>query len=283
MKPIIQAKNVWFDYDSEQTPRDRWTLQNIQLSIYLSEFVSIVGPNGSGKSTLAKLFNGLILPMEGALTVAGIDTREEAERWRIRSRVGMVFQNPDNQIVAGTVEDDIAFGLENLGIPRAEMKERIDKALWLAGLEGLEKQEPHSLSGGQKQRLAIAGVLAMEPDVIILDEATSMLDPLGKKEVLELIRKLHRDEKKTIIQVTHKAAEAFLGERIIVMEAGSIRLDQANDDLYPQSMRLKEWGLDVPLAVELHHRLRLQGLPLPETISSEEELVHALWTLLPNK
>lgn len=283
MKPMIQVDNLWFDYDPDHTSRDEWTLQNIQLAIHLGEFVSIIGPNGSGKSTLAKLLNGLILPTEGSLMIAGVSTQDEEFRWQIRSRVGMVFQNPDNQIVASTVEDDIAFGLENLGISRAEMKKRMEQVLILTGLVGLEKQDPHSLSGGQKQRLAIAGVLAMQPDIIILDEATSMLDPQGKKEVLEIVQKLHRDERKTIIQVTHKAEEAFMGERIIVMDQGRIHLDMPSDQLYPNAMCLKERGLDVPLAIELHHRLRQQGLPLPERISSEEELVHALWTLLPNK
>lgn len=283
MEPIINVNNLWFDYAPEQAPRDKWALQEINLSIQSGEFVSIIGPNGSGKSTFAKLMNGLLLPTEGSLTVAGISTFNEDHIWQIRRRVGMVFQNPDNQIVASTVEDDIAFGMENLGIPRAEMKERMEQVLSLTGLVGLEKQDPHSLSGGQKQRLAIAGVLAMQPDVIILDEATSMLDPQGKKEVWDIVQKLHREKNKTIIQVTHKAEEAFMGKRIIVIAEGRIQLDMPSHQLYPNAMCLKKWELDVPLAVELHHVLCQQGLPLPNKISSEEELVHALWTLLPNK
>jgi energy-coupling factor transport system ATP-binding protein len=191
----------------------------------------------------------------------------------------MVFQNPDNQIVATTVEDDVAFGLENIGIPRNEMKSRIQEALSLVGLRGFEWREPHTLSGGQKQRLAIAGVLAMSPDVIVFDESTSMLDPQGRESVCQVIGQLHR-RGKTVIHITHSAHEAFLADRVIVMDQGAIQLDLPADELYSQSMLLKNWGLDVPIAVELHHRLVKRGWPLPPVITSEEELVQELWKLL---
>lgn len=276
---MIRVSGVWFHYQPDGTPRENWALQGINLSIDAGEYVSIIGPNGSGKSTLSRLFNGLLLPVEGEVQVAGKSTRDEQELWEIRRTVGMIFQNPDNQIVATTVQDDVAFGLENLGVPRTEMKERIRHALEAVGLAGLERREPHHLSGGQKQRLAIAGIIAMQPEVIVFDEATSMLDPQGREDVLQIIRQLHRNGT-GVIHITHSAHEAFLAERVIVMAQGRIQLDLPTKQLYPKSSLLKQWGLEVPLPVELHRRLLQHGWRLRTEIESQEDLVNELWKFL---
>lgn len=276
MEPIIEYEQVWFRYENESdTP---WVLKDVSLAIHSGEYVSIVGSNGSGKSTLARLANGLLLPVKGRVTVSNMDTRSEEDLWRIRRTVGMVFQNPDNQIVATSVEDDIAFGLENIGVPRLEMKNKIDQAVKAVGLEGLKQAQPHHLSGGQKQRLAIAGVLVLKPDVIIFDESTSMLDPVGRKSLLTLMKSLN-DRGTTIIHITHSAEEAFMADRVIVMHQGECMLDQPAKHLYSQAHCLKEWGLDVPLEVELWNRLQKKGWPL-ETITGKEDLVREIWRLL---
>ena len=276
MEPIIQYERVWFRY--EQESESPWVLKDVSLAIGSGEYVSIVGSNGSGKSTLARLANGLLLPVKGRVRVADMDTRSEEDLWNIRRKVGMVFQNPDNQIVATSVEDDIAFGLENIGVPRSEMKNKIDQAVKAVGLQGLERVQPHHLSGGQKQRLAIAGVLVLEPDVIIFDESTSMLDPVGRKTLLRLMQSLN-DRGTTIIHITHSAEEAFLADRVIVMHQGECKLDQTVKQLYPRAHSLKQWGLAVPIEVELKHRLQKRGWPLGE-INGKEDLVREIWRLL---
>jgi energy-coupling factor transport system ATP-binding protein len=276
MEPIIQYERVWFRYEQESD--SPWVLKDVSLSIGSGEYVSIVGSNGSGKSTLARLANGLLLPVKGRVRVADMDTRSEEDLWNIRRKVGMVFQNPDNQIVATSVEDDIAFGLENIGVPRAEMKNKIDQAVKAVGLQGLERVQPHHLSGGQKQRLAIAGVLVLEPDVIIFDESTSMLDPVGRRTLLHLMQSLN-DRGTTIIHITHSAEEAFQADRVIVMHQGECKLDQPVKQLYPRAHCLKQWGLAVPLEVELKHRLQKKGWPLGE-ITGKEDLVSEIWRLL---
>ncbi|MBA4495918.1 energy-coupling factor transporter ATPase [Paenactinomyces guangxiensis] len=279
MNPLIQVSGVWFDYQPEESPQENWALKEINLSIQAGEYISIIGPNGSGKSTLARLLNGLLLPVKGNVIIGGKKTTNEQDLWQIRRQVGMVFQNPDNQIVATTVQDDVAFGLENLGVPREEMTGRIRLALEATGLSEMEEREPHHLSGGQKQRLAIAGIIAMQPEAIVFDEATSMLDPQGREDVLQIIRELHQ-QGTTVIHITHSAREAFLAERIVVMAAGQIQLDLPSGELYPQSMLLKKWGLEVPLPVELHHRLLQHGWPLQREITSLEDLVNELWRFL---
>jgi energy-coupling factor transport system ATP-binding protein len=279
MNPLIQVSGVWFHYQQEGTPKESWALKDIHLSISQGEYISIIGPNGSGKSTLSRLLNGLYIPIEGKVVVNGKQTDDEQEIWEIRRQVGIVFQNPDNQIVATTVRDDVAFGLENLGLSRPEMIARIYEALAAVGLSGMEDLEPHHLSGGQKQRLAIAGILAMKPQVIVFDEATSMLDPVGRDQVLNIIRQLHQNGT-TVIHITHSAHEAFLADRVIVMAQGEVQLDLPTKELYPKAMVLKKWGLDVPLALELHQRLLGQGWPLRTEILSTTELVNELWRLL---
>ncbi|MBA4542327.1 MULTISPECIES: energy-coupling factor transporter ATPase [Thermoactinomyces] len=279
MEPMIQVVDVWFRYQGENESSGKWALKKINLTFRTGEYVSIIGANGSGKSTLARLLNGLLLPVRGEVKVGGLSTANESDLWEIRRRVGMVFQNPDNQIVATTVEDDVAFGLENLGVPRSEMKDRIERALAAVGLSGMNAREPHHLSGGQKQRLALAGVLAMSPDVIVLDEATSMLDPQGKNDVSQVAAELHRMGK-TIIHITHSAREAFRAERVIVMNQGEVKLDLPSEVLYPKAVMLKQWGLAVPPEIELHQRLLGKGWPLSPTISGKEELVEEIWRSL---
>jgi energy-coupling factor transport system ATP-binding protein len=279
MDPIIHVSDVWFRYSGEDESKEDWALQGVHLDVQSGEYIAIIGLNGSGKSTLARMFNGLLIPTEGEVMVAGLSTKNEQDLWEIRRKVGMIFQNPDNQLVATTVQDDVAFGLENLGIPRAEMKMRIQDALQAVGLSGFEKREPHHLSGGQKQRLAIAGTLAMQPDVIVFDEATSMLDPQGRKDVLQLISELHK-KGRTIIHITHRADEAFLADRVIVMADGKVKLDLPRLQCYKESLQLLDWGLDVPFAVQLHHRLRKRGFSLSDELTSTEDLVNQLWRLL---
>lgn len=279
MSPVIQVTGVWFHYQPEEAPREDWALQDINLSIMPGEYVSVIGPNGSGKSTLSRLLNGLLLPVEGEVVIGERRTANAQDLWHIRRQVGIVFQNPDNQIVAPTVQDDVAFGLENLGVSRDEMKERIRAALEAVGLSGLEEREPHHLSGGQKQRLAIAGIIAMQPKIIVFDEATSMLDPQGRRDVLNIIRGLNQ-KGTTVIHITHSASEAFLAERIIVMAGGRIQLDLPAEELYPKAMILEKWGLEVPLAVRLHQRLLGHGWQLQERITSIEDLVTDLWRFL---
>ncbi|PRZ13354.1 energy-coupling factor transport system ATP-binding protein [Laceyella sediminis] len=279
MEPILHVSNLRFHYQPDALSKERWALKDIQLTVGAGEYVSIIGPNGSGKSTLARIIAGLYLPTEGDVHVCGRATSNEHELWQIRRRVGMVFQNPDNQIVAPTVQDDVAFGLENMGLPRDEMKARVAQALQWVGLAGMEEREPHHLSGGQKQRLAIAGVVAMQPDIILFDESTSMLDPQGRAEVCQLIKSIH-ERGTTVIHITHSAQEAFMAERLIVMAEGQIKLDTPVAELYPQAMKLKEWDLDVPLEVELHHRLVKAGWPVRASITSKEDLVSELWRLL---
>ncbi|MDR6226927.1 energy-coupling factor transporter ATPase [Desmospora profundinema] len=276
---MIQLENVTFHYPGRGEEPPVSVLSGVDWCVRQGEYVAVMGPNGSGKSTMAKLFNALLLPDEGTVRVCGMDTRDEKLWGVIRQRVGMVFQNPDNQIVGTTVRDDVAFGLENLGLPREEMRRRIADVLPRVGLSGMEEQSPHHLSGGQKQRLAIAGVIAMRPDVIVFDEATSMLDPEGRQEVLDTIRSLH-EEGTTVIHITHSAGEALCADRIAVMAAGSVRMDGPPREIFRQGDRLREWSLEMPLFAEVADRLRREGVPLSRNISSEEALVRELWALL---
>ena len=268
---LIQLKNVEYRYKKDAAP----ALQNIDLEIGAGEFVSIIGANGSGKSTLAKLLNVLLLPTAGQIKVGGLDTSHPENVWPIRQRVGMVFQNPDNQLVATMVEDDVAFGPENLGIPSAEIRARVDSSLKMVGMDGFQRYAPHNLSGGQKQRVAIAGLIAMEPDCLVLDEATAMLDPKGREEVMDTISYLNQEKDITCIHITHFMEEAARADRIVVLRNGKLVKDGSPAEIFRDIKTIKELSLDVPVAVELAEYLRDEGLSIPEILTIDE-LVDAL-------
>jgi len=251
-------------------------LQDVNLRIRRGEFLAVLGRNGSGKSTLAKLFNALILPGSGSVIVNGIDTRNEEFLWDIRSTAGMVFQNPDNQIVGNVVEEDVAFGPENLGIPPDEIRARVDEALETIGMSKYKKHAPHLLSGGQKQRVAIAGILAMKPSCIILDEATAMLDPVGRKEVMRVLRKLNKEEGITIIHITHHMDEAVMADRILVIDAGKCVMLGNPKEVFKDVTRIKSLGLDVPQVTELMYELNKTGANLPVDVLTVEEAIQVL-------
>ncbi|MGN7178538.1 energy-coupling factor transporter ATPase [Paenibacillus sp. FSL R5-0490] len=272
-EPLAEFKNVSFKYDAEAA----YALDNVSFNIYKGEWLAIVGHNGSGKSTLAKLLNGLHFPLEGSITVGGISLREETV-WEARKKIGMVFQNPDNQFVGTTVRDDVAFGLENHGIERNDMVQRVTESLEKVKMTSFLNQEPHHLSGGQKQRVAIAGVIALRPDIIILDESTSMLDPRGREEVLETVRELKRDYHMTVISITHDLEEAAKADRIIVMNKGQLYREGTPEEIFQMDEELVKLGLDIPFPVKLSKVLREKGLPLSRHYLSEEELVEELWT-----
>ncbi|MDU2643642.1 MAG: energy-coupling factor transporter ATPase [Negativicoccus succinicivorans] len=253
-----------------------YAIRDVSVQIKRGEFVAVIGTNGSGKSTFAKHLNALLLPTEGDVLVDGISVRDEARVWDIRSRVGMVFQNPDNQIVAAVVEEDVAFGPENLGVPREELQERVDAALAAVDMTAYRKHAPHMLSGGQKQRVAIAGVLAMRPECIVLDEPTAMLDPRGREEVMRTVQALHDERGMTVVYITHFMEEAAQADRILVMIKGELVMDGTPREIFSDVARLKELGLDVPVASEVAHDLRAAGLPLREDIITDEELGEAL-------
>jgi energy-coupling factor transport system ATP-binding protein len=276
MSTEISLQNVWFHYYPQSEPKENWAVKDVSIAFQQGEYVSIIGSNGSGKSSLACLLNGLFIPSEGDFLVNGQVFQDDQNRWELKQQIGMVFQNPDNQIVAPSVLDDVAFGLENIGVSREEMQQRIPYVLERVGLTGFEKKEPHHLSGGQKQRLAIAGILAMKPDVLIFDESTSMLDPGGRQHILQLMRELH-ESGITIIHITHQATEAFLADRIIVLHQGQIMADQPRKELYADAAKLEQWGLDVPIGIQIQQKLVAKGWKLPQKIENEEQLVSELW------
>lgn len=278
MKEIIQVERVSFRY-GEEGP---YALQDVDFSVKEGEWLAIVGHNGSGKSTLAKLLNGLLLPSSGVIRVEGFETNKKEEIWEIRRRVGMVFQNPDNQFVGTTVRDDVAFGLENIGIEREEMKRRIADSLEKVKMSAFLDQEPHRLSGGQKQRVAIAGILAMKPSVIILDESTSMLDPIGRKEVMETVRLLQKQENISVISITHDLEEVIHADRMIVMNKGKKLAEGTPREIFERPLNLPSIGLALPFSVLLSEQLQEKGMPLSEKYVTEEELVNAIWTLKSN-
>ena len=251
-------------------------LSHINLSLSAGEFVAVLGTNGSGKSTLAKHLNAILLPTEGICRIDGMDTRDAAHLWDIRQEVSMVFQNPDNQIIAAVVEEDVAFGPENLGIPSIEIHRRVEASLRAVEMTAFRNFAPHLLSGGQKQRVAIAGALAMRTRCLVLDEPTAMLDPAGRKEVLTTVRELHRHAGITIVYITHFMEEAAAADRVLVMEKGRLVEDGPPRKIFQQVEQMKKRGLDVPLAAEIAWRLRRRGIPLPEDIITDEELVTAL-------
>ena len=270
---IIRAENLRHVY---KTPtREKVALDGINFSIDEGEFIAIIGTNGSGKSTLAKHFNALLLPSDGKIFVTGLDTSEEKNLWQVRENVGMVFQNPDNEIVAAVVEDDVAFGCENLGVETDEIKRRVDYALDVVNMSAYKKFSPSKLSGGQKQRIAIAGVLAMQTKIIVFDEATAMLDPAGRREILDTVRRLHA-QGLTIIYITHFMEEVIFADRIFLMEEGKILKIGTPRQIFSEVTEIKRLGLDVPVAVELAERLRRRGFKLPKNILTDADFVNAL-------
>lgn len=262
----------------DENGNDVRALDDVSLSIGRGEFVAIIGTNGSGKSTLAKHFNVLLQPTEGTVTVCGFDTLDDEHIWNIRQHVGMVFQNPDNQIVAAVVEEDVAFGPENLGVPSAEIRKRVDDALAAVNMTEYAEHGPHLLSGGQKQRIAIAGVLAMKPDCIVLDEPTAMLDPKGRLEVLETIHRLNKEEGITIVIITHFMEEAVTADRVVVMKNGVKLQEGTPREIFTQVDTLKDLGLDVPVAAEVASNLIQKGVDIPNDIITNDELGDALTT-----
>ena len=280
-KPIIEFQNVSFRYDSEeegvQLPL---VAQNLNLQIHEGEFVAILGHNGSGKSTLAKLTNAILLPTSGKVLVDGMNTNEEDLKIKIRQTVGMVFQNPDNQIVATIVEEDVAFGPENLGVEPKEIRRRVDESLKAVGMYEFRKREPHRLSGGQKQRVAIAGIIAMLPRCIVLDEPTAMLDPRGRQEVMSTMLKLNREMGMTVVFITHFMDEAVQADRVVVMDDAKIIMDGKPKEVFKQVDRLEEIGLDVPQPTKLAQLLRQEGYNLPDDILDVDECIEKLSAFL---
>jgi energy-coupling factor transport system ATP-binding protein len=277
---VIEAEKLQFSYNAG-TVAEIKALAGIDAFIRHGEFVAVIGHNGCGKSTLAKQMNALLIPTEGDVRVDGLNTRDTGSLWDIRKACGMVFQNPDNQLVATVVEEDAAFGPENLGVDPAEIRQRVDEALRAVGIGGMEKRSSHLLSGGQKQRLAIAGIIAMHPRYIILDESTSMLDASGRKEVLATVRKLNRQEGIGVVFITHSMEEALEADRIIVMEKGRVVMEGSPREVFTHVERLREMGLGVPPMVELAHILREMGVPVPPGVSGVEEMAGFLLSVMP--
>ena len=272
MDPIIRVKNISYTYPDAPEP----ALDGVSLDILPGSFTAVLGANGSGKSTLAKHLNAILTPAAGKVLVDGMDTADEGSLLAIRRRVGMVFQNPDNQIVANVVEDDVAFAPENLGVEPGEIRRRVDEALRQVGMYEFRLHAPHLLSGGQKQRVAIAGVLAMEPDVLVLDEPTAMLDPQGRREVLAAAERLRRQRGITVVLITHHMDEAAAADRIVVLDKGRVALDGAPRTIFPQAERLRALGLEVPEATRLIERLNAGGMGLPADLLTPEECAAAI-------
>ena len=274
---IIEVRNASFAYRSgSDDGQEVLALDDISLSVRQGEFLAVLGRNGSGKSTLAKLMNALILPVSGTVIVDGIDTTDEEMLWDIRSTTGMVFQNPDNQIVGTVVEEDVAFGPENLGVPPKEIRARVDEALEMIGMSEFKKHAPHQLSGGQKQRVAIAGILAMRPKCIVLDEATAMLDPVGRREVMRILRRLNSEEGITIVHITHHMDEAGMADRVLVIDNGRCVMIGTPKVVFSDVEKIKSLGLDVPQVTELMYELHKLGFDFPTDILSVDEAVAQL-------
>ena len=272
MNVCIDVQDVSFTYEDAPEP----ALHHVSLQVHEGEFLAVLGHNGSGKSTLAKLLNALYLPTEGHITVCGMDTQSDEDLWKIRQKAGMIFQNPDNQLVATVVREDVAFGLENLGVPREEMIPRIDAALQAVGMSQFAEAAPHMLSGGQKQRIAIAGVLAMKPECIVLDEATAMLDPIGRREVLAAVEKLNREQGITVVLITHHMNEAEHADRVIVMNDGLVVMDGKPREVFTRKKELEDIGLAVPDTVSLLFSLREAGMDVPVDAITVEECADAI-------
>lgn len=282
MDSFLKAENLTFSYinEIEEPPVKTQVLKNIDLEIGRGEFVAVLGHNGSGKSTLAKCFNAINIPESGNAYVDGINTRDEDKLLDIRQRVGMVFQNPDNQIVATIVEEDVAFALENMGVEPGVIRRRVDDALKTVGMYDYREHAVHKLSGGQKQRVAIAGIIAMRPDCILLDEPTAMLDPSGRAEVMKTIKMLNREKNVTIVLITHYMEEAAQADRVVVIDGGEIMMDGTPKQIFSQVQTIRNLGLDVPQVTELCFELRQHGVEISQDIITEDECVEALSKLL---
>ena len=274
--PMLRVQEVKFRYDPDQP---RYAVDGVSMDLHRGEFVAVLGANGCGKSTLAKHLNAILLPETGTVLVEGMDTRNEEHLYDIRQKVGMVFQNPDNQIVATIVEEDVAFAPENLGVPPAEIRTRIDEAMKLAGIYEKRDAAPYKLSGGQKQRVAIAGVIAMRPDCLVLDEATAMLDPHGRAQVMRTIRQL-REAGITIVSITHYMEEAAQADRVLVMSRGRVVMEGTPEEIFSQTERLHGYHLDVPQAAELRDELVKAGIPMPENVITPDRCAEELFQLL---
>lgn len=282
---MVKAENVSYEYTKvvevkgENTERKLMALENISLDIEKGDFIAVLGHNGSGKSTFAKHLNALLTPSEGTIWVDGMDTKNDELVWNIRQNTGMVFQNPDNQLVATVVEEDIAFGPENLGVEPAEIRRRVDEALQMVGMDGYQKNTPSKLSGGQKQRIAIAGILAMRPQCIVLDEPTAMLDPIGRRDVMDTIHKLNKENGITIILITHYMDEAVSADKVYVIDDGRIVMQGIPKEIFSQVEKMKAYGLDVPQVTETAYNLRKLGIDIPSDILTVEEMVGAICRL----
>ena len=274
---LIEFQNVSFSYGTDEGEERVDVIENLNLNIEKGSFTAVLGHNGSGKSTLAKLTNGILFPQQGKVLVDGSETKPDDSIFDIRKKVGMVFQNPDNQIVASIVEEDVAFGVENLGVPPQECRRRVDEAMKTVGIYEQRLKAPHKLSGGQKQRVAVAGIIAMKPECIVLDEPTAMLDPSGRAEVLETIKKLNKEEGITVVLITHYMDEAVQADRVVVMDGGQIVMDDMPQNVFAKVDEVKSYGLDVPQATELVHRMKLK----PEkTVLNADECVDYIVSLL---
>lgn len=280
MKQMIEAKQINFHYPVEQGEQKTSVLKDVDLTITEGEFVAILGHNGSGKSTLAKHFNGILLPCGGSVYAMGMDTKDAENMLDIRRNIGMVFQNPDNQIIATVVEEDVAFALENLGVPHDEMVKRVNEALDIVGMSAYKSHAPHLLSGGQKQRVAIAGILAMRPRCIVMDEPTAMLDPSGRREVMKTIHRLTKEEGVTVVLITHYMDEAVQADRVVVMDDGKILLDDTPEQVFQNVALLKSVALDVPQSTALMYALRELDIKVPISILTDEQCVTVLSQLL---
>lgn len=281
---IIKAVDLVFDYirrdEEDKVEEVNRAIDHLNVEIEAGSFVAVLGHNGSGKSTFAKHVNGILLPTEGTVWVSEMDTAEEELLWDVRKTAGMVFQNPDNQIIGNVVEEDVGFGPENMGVPTEEIWERVDKSLRAVGMATYRKKSPNRLSGGQKQRVAIAGVMAMKPQCIVLDEPTAMLDPNGRKEVIKTVHQLNRQEGITVLLITHYMEEVTDADRVIVMDGGKLVMDGTPKEIFSQVERLKSFRLDVPQVTELAYELKKNGVDLPDGILTKEELMENLLPLL---
>lgn len=277
---MIQAKHIKYDYirrdEDDNVVAVETAVDDVSFEVKAGDFVAILGHNGSGKSTLAKHINALLVPEKGTVYVDGIDTSEEDMVWEVRQRVGMVFQNPDNQIVHNVVEDDVGFGPENMGVPTKKIWQRVEEALQKVGMLQARKESPNNLSGGQKQRVAIAGILAMHPKCIVLDESTAMLDPVGRREVLQAVRELNQKEHITVLWITHYMEEVVEADQVIVMNRGKIVMEGTPRDIFSQVEQMQQYHLDVPQVTLLAHELRKKGMNLPPGVTRTEELVDAI-------
>lgn len=271
MEPIIRTENLCFEYKNEESGEVTEVLKNVSVEIKKGEFVAVLGHNGSGKSTFAKHINAILMPKSGKVLVDGIDTSLPDRLFDIRKIAGMVFQNPDNQMVANIVEDDVAFAPENLGVPQTEIRKRVDNALKAVNMSAFAKHAPHMLSGGQKQRIAIAGVLAMEPQIIILDEPTAMLDPGGRREIMETLINLNREREITVLLITHYMDEAALADRVLVMDNGEIKMSGSPSEIFVQVERLRSLGLDTPQTTELVYDLKKRGINIKQDVLSVDD------------